>query len=63
MSTNLIQTGVEIMQHQYDIHAFIGDDFHDTHHHVTGTYRACMKEIRSRKRPWEHFKIIEKTRM
>lgn len=51
------------MQHQYDIHAFIGDDFHDTHHHVTGTYRACMKELRSRKLPWEHLKIIEKTRL
>lgn len=51
------------MTHQYDIHAYIGDEFHDTHHHVRGTYRECMKELRSRKFPWEHLKIIAKTRI
>jgi len=48
------------MQNQYEIYAWIGDDFHETLHHVRGTYRECMKELRSRKYPGTHLKILEK---
>lgn len=51
------------MQNTYDIHAYIGDDYHDTHHHVRGTYRECMKELRSRVFPGEKLRIIAKTRI
>ena len=51
------------MQHQYEIYAWIGDDFHETLHHVRGTYRESMKELRSRKYPGTHIKILEKNRI
>lgn len=51
------------MQNTYEIHAYIGDDFHDTHHCVRGTYRECMKELRSRVCPGETFRIIHKERI
>lgn len=51
------------MQNIYEIHAYIGNNFHDTHHIVRGTYRECMKELRSRVYPGEHLRIIEKTRL
>ncbi len=44
----------------YEIHALIGDDFHDTHHVVRGTYRECMKELKSRKLPDEHLEVFHK---
>lgn len=48
------------MAHQYEIHALIGDDFHDTHHTVRGTYRECMKTLRERKCSGEKMRIIHK---
>jgi hypothetical protein len=48
------------MPHRYEIHALIGDDFHDTHHTVRGTYRECMKELRSRKYLGEKLRIVHK---
>ena len=49
-----------IMPHIYEIHALIGDDFHDTHHTVRGTYRECMKELRSRKNRGEKLRVFHK---
>lgn len=48
------------MTHIYKIHALIGDDYHDTHHVVRGTYRECMKELRSRKCPGETMRVVHK---
>lgn len=48
------------MPHIYEIHALIGDDFHDTHHIVRGTYRECMKELRSRKHPDQKLDVFYK---
>ena len=48
------------MANNYEIHAYIGDDFHDTHQCVRGTYRECMKELRSRVYPGQKLRIIYK---
>ena len=48
------------MPHIYEIHALIGDDYHDTHHTVRGTYRECMKELKSRKCPGEKLDVFHK---
>ena len=48
------------MTRTYEIHALIGDDYHDTHHVVRGTYRECMKELRSRKFPGETMRVVYK---
>lgn len=52
------------MQNTYEIHAYIEHDFfHDTHHCVRGTYRECMKELRSRVCPGEKLRIFAKIRL
>lgn len=48
------------MPRMYEIHALIGDFYHDTHHVVRGTYRECMKELRSRKQPGEFMDVFHK---
>jgi hypothetical protein len=48
------------MVKNYEIHALIGDDYHDTHHVVRGTYKECMKELRSRVYPGAKLEIFAK---